>query len=261
MSVLRATSRDHLGQPQSLSGKGQGDRALVYQGKTGFKAGMVIAASNDALVAPRTHRSTTGGDAGLKLPIVEVFHSVQGEGRWMGHSAYFIRLAGCNVGCSWCDTKVSWNEKLHPPRSVSSLVANALEANPHFVVITGGEPLMHDLTELTRMLRAAGLAVHLETSGAYPLSGRFDWITLSPKRNKPPEPEIYALANELKVVIAEPEDFHWAELQAQSVPATTLKVLQPEWYAEQSNQMVLDYILEHPQWRMSLQTHKYIGIR
>ncbi len=221
----------------------------------------MVIASNDALVAPRIDRSTIGGDGSLKLPIVEVFHSVQGEGRWVGHSAYFIRLAGCNVGCSWCDTKVSWNEKQHPPRSVSSLVAAALEANPHFVVITGGEPLMHDLTELTRTLRAAGLAVHLETSGAYPLSGRFDWITLSPKRNKPPEPKIYPLANELKVVIAEPEDFRWAELQAKSVPATTLKVLQPEWHAEQSNQIVLDYVLQQPQWRMSLQTHKYIGIR
>lgn len=221
----------------------------------------MVIASNDALVAPRINRSNVGGDSSLKLPIVEVFHSIQGEGRWVGHNAYFIRLAGCDVGCSWCDTKVSWNEKLHPPRSVSAIVAAALEANPHFVVITGGEPLMHDLTELTRMLRAAGLAVHLETSGAYPLSGRFDWITLSPKRNKPPEPAIYGLANELKVVVAESEDLHWAELQAQLVPETTLKVLQPEWQAEQSNQMVLDYVLEQPQWRMSLQTHKYIGIR
>ncbi len=221
----------------------------------------MVIASNDALVAPRINRSTTGGDASLKLPIVEVFHSVQGEGRWVGHSAYFIRLAGCNVGCPWCDTKVSWNAKLHPPRSVSSIVAAALEANPHCVVITGGEPLMHDLSELTRMLRAAGLAVHLETSGAYPLSGRFDWITLSPKRNKPPESAIYDFANELKVVIAESDDLDWAEQQAQLVPATTLKVLQPEWHAEQSNQMVLDYVLEQPQWRMSLQTHKYIGIR
>jgi len=226
----------------------------------GFKAGMVIA-SNDALVAPRIDHSKTDEDASLKLPIVEVFHSVQGEGRWTGHSAYFIRLAGCNVGCSWCDTKVSWNEKLHPPRSIASIVAAALEAKPHCVVLTGGEPLMHDLTELTRTLRAAGLAVHLETSGAYPLSGRFDWITLSPKRNRPPEPAIYAMANELKVVVAEPEDLIWAEIQALSVPSTTLKVLQPEWHAEQSNQIVLDYILEKPQWRMSLQTHKYIGIR
>ncbi len=227
----------------------------------GFEDGMVIA-SNDSLVAPRIDSSTsTEGDVGLTLPIVEVFHSVQGEGRWVGHNAYFIRLAGCNVGCSWCDTKVSWNEKQHPPRSVASLVAAALAANPHFVVITGGEPLMHDLTELTRMLRAAGLAVHLETSGAYPMTGRFDWITLSPKRNRPPEQAIYALANELKVVIAESEDLDWAEQQAAIVPLTTLKVLQPEWHAEQSNQMVLDYVLKHPQWRMSLQTHKYIGIR
>lgn len=221
----------------------------------------MVIASNDTLVAPRINRSRTGGDSGLKLPIVEVFHSVQGEGRWVGHSAYFIRLAGCNVGCSWCDTKVSWNEKQHPPRSIASIVAAALEAKPHLVVVTGGEPLMHDLSELTRTLRAAGLVVHLETSGAYPLSGRFDWITLSPKRNRPPEQAIYALANELKVIIAEPEDLVWAEIQAAAVPETTLKVLQPEWHAEQSNQMVLDYILEQPQWRMSLQAHKYIGIR
>lgn len=226
----------------------------------GFYEGMVTASKN-ALAYPTVEASRSTEDASLTLPIVEVFHSIQGEGHWFGHNAYFIRLAGCNVGCAWCDTKVSWNESLHPPRSIATLVAAALAANPRFVVITGGEPLMHDLTLLTRMLRAAKLQVHLETSGAYPLSGCFDWITLSPKRNRPPEPALYALADELKVVIAGPEDLNWAELQAQAVPEATLKFLQPEWQAEQSNQLVLDYISKHPNWRMSLQTHKYIGIR
>jgi 7-carboxy-7-deazaguanine synthase len=225
----------------------------------GFDEGMVTASKN-ALAYPQVEASRSTEDASLTLPLVEAFHSVQGEGQWFGHNAYFIRLAGCNVGCTWCDTKVSWNENLHPPRSIAALVAAALAANPSFVVITGGEPLMHDLTLLTRMLHAAKLRVHLETSGAYPLSGGFDWITLSPKRNRPPEPAIYALANELKVVIAEPEDLQWAELQAQAVPDSTLKFLQPEWQAEPSNQLVLDYILEQPHWRMSLQAHKYIGI-
>ncbi|NJN30009.1 MAG: 7-carboxy-7-deazaguanine synthase QueE [Synechococcales cyanobacterium RM1_1_8] len=197
----------------------------------------------------------------MTLPVVEVFHSVQAEGHWVGTNAYFIRLAGCDIGCSWCDTKVSWNEKHHPPRSIATLVAGALAANPQFVVLTGGEPLIHDLTALTRMLHAAGLSIHLETSGAYPLRGRFDWITLSPKRNRPPQPSIYALANELKVVVAEPADLDWATQQAQQVPGEVLKFLQPEWYTEDSNQLVFNHVLEQPQWRISLQTHKYLGIR
>ncbi len=194
-------------------------------------------------------------------PIVETFHSLQGEGYWMGASAFFIRLAGCNVGCSWCDTKISWSAKKHPSVTVTELVALAKMANPKFVVITGGEPLMHDLGVLTAQLKAENLAVHLETSGAYSLTGTFDWITLSPKTFKPPIPEIYGQASELKVVIADAGDLEWAEQQAQLVSENVPLFLQPEWYSPTSRQLVTEYVCTHPKWRLSLQTHKLLGIR
>ncbi len=195
------------------------------------------------------------------LPIVETFHSVQGEGLWTGVSAYFIRLAGCDVGCPWCDTKISWSTKPHGKVAVADLVQQAQAANPFMVVVTGGEPLMHDLTPLTQALKQAGLRIHLETSGAHPFSGQFDWISLSPKRFKPPQPEIYALAHELKVVIATADDLAWAEAQAARVPATTVKLLQPEWTSDDSQQLVFDYVKQHPDWRISLQTHKFLGVK
>ncbi|MBT9316913.1 7-carboxy-7-deazaguanine synthase QueE [Leptothoe spongobia] len=194
-------------------------------------------------------------------PIVETFHSVQGEGLWTGVSAFFIRLAGCDVGCPWCDTKISWSTKPHGQVAVADLVQQAQAAQPFMVVITGGEPLMHDLAPLTQSLKQAGLRLHLETSGAHPLSGQFDWISLSPKRFKPPQPEIYAHAHELKVVIANAEDLAWAEEQAAQVPATTVKLLQPEWTSEHSQQLVFDYVKQHSGWRISLQTHKFLGVR
>ncbi len=194
-------------------------------------------------------------------PIVETFHSVQGEGLWTGTNAFFIRLAGCDVGCPWCDTKISWSPKPHASVTVDHLVQQAQSAQPFMVVITGGEPLMHDLTPLTQSLKQAGLRLHLETSGAHRLSGQFDWISLSPKRFKPPQPEIYAYADELKVVIAEADDLVWAAAQAAQVPATTVKLLQPEWTSDQSQQLVVDYVKQHPDWRISLQTHKFLGVR
>lgn len=195
------------------------------------------------------------------LPIVETFHSVQGEGAWSGASAFFIRLAGCDVGCPWCDTKISWSQKPHPHQSIEDLVTAAAIARPQFVVITGGEPLMHDLTPLTIALKNAGLRIHLETSGSHPFSGNFDWVTLSPKPFKPPIAEVYDRANELKCIIGAEPDFAWAEAERQKVSPTIVNYLQPEWNQPASQALIVDYILQHPEWRMSLQTHKLLGVR
>ncbi|MEL6604042.1 MAG: 7-carboxy-7-deazaguanine synthase QueE [Cyanobacteria bacterium J06614_10] len=195
------------------------------------------------------------------LPIVETFHSVQGEGFWTGASAFFIRLAGCDVGCPWCDTKHSWSTKRHPHQEVSELVSLAAAQQPFMVVITGGEPLMHNLEALTRELHQAGLRIHLETSGSYPLSGDFDWISLSPKRFKPPLAAIYSRADELKVVIDGAVDIAWAESEAQKVSQGTFKLLQPQWSNQSGQQLAFDYVLSHPDWRLGLQTHKFLGVR
>lgn len=198
---------------------------------------------------------------GLTYPVVEVFHSIQGEGVWVGSSAFFIRLGGCDVGCWFCDTKVSWNPMRHPQLTISELVRRAIASRPAMVIITGGEPLMHDLTALTDHLHGAGLRVHLETSGAHPLRGKFDWITLSPKPFKLPLEEIYGQVDELKVVVSTPEDLIWAEEQALRVTKTGVKFLQPEWATPEARQMVFDYVLQHPEWRMSVQIHKYLKVQ
>ncbi|MEM6451422.1 MAG: 7-carboxy-7-deazaguanine synthase QueE [Cyanobacteria bacterium P01_D01_bin.105] len=198
---------------------------------------------------------------GKTLPVVETFHSIQGEGVWMGRSAFFIRLAGCDVGCPWCDTKHSWPMERHPQRAVSDLVSEAITAEPVMVVITGGEPLMHNLGGLTLALHGAGLRVHVETSGSYPLSGEFDWISLSPKRYKPPLETIYGKVNELKVVVGDPLDIIWAETTAQKISSEVVKLLQPRWNSEEGEQMVFKYVLSHPEWRLGLQTHKFLGVR
>jgi 7-carboxy-7-deazaguanine synthase len=195
------------------------------------------------------------------LPIVETFHSIQGEGAWAGVSAFFIRLALCDVGCPWCDTKISWSDKRHPRRSIAELVVEAKRANPQFVVITGGEPLMHDLQPLTTALKQAGLRIHLETSGAHPYSGEFDWVTLSPKLFKPPLPGIYDRVNELKAVISHLADFDWAEQQSGLTNPSAIRYLQPEWNSPESQNLIFNYILQHPNWRMSLQTHKLLGVQ
>ena len=195
------------------------------------------------------------------LPVVETFHSVQGEGFWTGSSAFFIRLAGCDVGCSWCDTKHSWPMAKHPQRAVGDLVNEATAACPAMVVITGGEPLMHDLTALTAQLHEAGLSVHLETSGAHPLSGRFDWIALSPKQFKPPLMSIYDFVNELKVVVGDRTDLFWAETHAQRVPSQAIKLLQPQWKSENGQRLAFEYVLSNPEWRLGLQTHKFLKVR
>jgi 7-carboxy-7-deazaguanine synthase len=194
-------------------------------------------------------------------PVVETFHSLQGEGCWTGTSAFFIRLGGCDVYCPWCDQKESWNAHRHPRQSVGELARLARNANPAIVVITGGEPLLHDLDPLGHELQAQGLRVHLETSGAHPFSGSFDWVTFSPKRYREPHPSIYPRVDELKVVVVDREDLHWAEEQAAKVPAGAVKYLQPEWQTPASQALVFDYVLAHPQWRVSLQTHKVLGVR
>jgi len=194
-------------------------------------------------------------------PIVETFHSLQGEGYWAGVSAFFIRLGGCDVHCPWCDTKHSWNPQNHPQQSVEELARSAKAVSPAIVVITGGEPLMHDLLPLTTALKSLGLQVHLETSGAHPLTGNFDWITFSPKQFKAPHQSIYDRVSELKVVVKSEYDLKWAEQQAALISKSTLLYLQPEWNSPQGKDLIFEYILQHSQWRISLQTHKLLKIQ
>ena len=195
------------------------------------------------------------------LPVVEVFHSVQGEGSWAGTNAFFIRLAGCNVGCSWCDTKESWNLHRYSYQPVDEVVLKAQTANPAIVVITGGEPLTHDLSSLTSHLHDAGLKVHLETSGAYPFSGNFDWVVFSPKQSRSPHPSVYSRVDELKIVVVNAADLERAEQEARKVPPAAVKYLQPEWNTPDSYNLIFEYVLQNPEWHISLQTHKFLGVR
>ena len=199
-----------------------------------------------------------------QLPVVETFHSLQGEGLHAGRSAFFIRLAGCNVGCSWCDTKHSWPQSSHPLQSVDSLAAEAAaaeQAGAAFVVITGGEPLHHNLDGLTSAIReTCTLPIHIETSGVDRLSGSPDWITLSPKRHSPPRSEVLSTCHELKVVVHEAEDLLFAEVAASQAPQASW-LLQPGWQSEQGQQLAIDYTQSHARWRLSLQSHKWLQVR
>jgi len=196
-----------------------------------------------------------------RLPLMEQFYTVQGEGFHQGRAAYFIRLAGCDVGCHWCDVKESWDVNEHGNQTIEDIVAGALQHPSEIVVITGGEPLMHNLDELCKQLQLAGKQTHIETSGAHPLSGSWDWICLSPKKFKAPLTEVIVAANELKVVVYNKSDFKWAELYAADVPAECQLFLQPEWSkAHQMMPLIIDYIKQHPQWQVSLQIHKYMDI-
>ncbi|WP_267384386.1 7-carboxy-7-deazaguanine synthase QueE [Cyanobacterium sp. uoEpiScrs1] len=197
----------------------------------------------------------------ITYPIVETFHSIQGEGAWMGVSAFFIRLAGCDVHCSWCDQKESWPIEAYPQWSVEKLTKLAKKTNPAIVVITGGEPLIHDLNPLTYQLKELGLQVHLETSGAHPFSGNFDWITFSPKPFKLPNNTIYDQVNELKIVISSELDLQWGQQEAKKVPLNTIKYLQPEWNKLKSKQLIYDFVLKHPDWRISVQIHKFLEFK
>ncbi len=195
------------------------------------------------------------------LPVMEHFYTLQGEGMHQGKAAYFIRLAGCDVGCVWCDVKESWDAGKHPVLTIGSLVI-AVKATPaEIVVITGGEPLMHNLDLLTTELHNAGLKTNIETSGSHPLTGKWDWICLSPKKFKAPLPEILPQANELKVVIFNKSDFEWAEEFAAKVSPVCKLYLQPEWdKADQVTPLIVDYIKANPKWQLSLQIHKYINV-
>lgn len=197
----------------------------------------------------------------IHLPVMEHFYTVQGEGYHQGRAAYFIRLGGCDVGCVWCDVKDSWDTEKHPKYAVGSLRSEVRKTPAEIVVITGGEPLMHNLDELTKELHSAGLKTHIETSGAYPLSGEWDWICVSPKKFKAPLPEILPHAHELKVVVFNKTDLDWAEKYAALVSPSCKLYLQPEWdKAAEMTPLIIDYIKENPQWELSLQLHKYINI-
>lgn len=192
---------------------------------------------------------------------MEDFYTIQGEGFFQGHAAYFIRLGGCEVGCVWCDVKESWDVNAHPATRVSDIVEKAKVSGTRIVVITGGEPAMHDLTALTTQLRAASLHTHIETSGVYPLTGHWNWVCFSPKKFKVPHPSVAPLANELKVVIYNKSDFSWAEEFAAQVSAECELFLQPEWSKEKEMvPLIIDYVKSNPKWKISLQVHKYMNI-
>lgn len=193
-------------------------------------------------------------------PIMEYFHTIQGEGVHTGRSAYFIRTGGCDVQCWWCDVKDSWDETKHPRKTVAFLLDDIQHFKPSFVVITGGEPLLHDLTALTKGIHSIGLDTHIETSGSSPLSGELDWVTLSPKRFKKPLPEIYPYVDELKVVVLTAKDLTWAQEHASLCKPGTRLLLQPEWDTPKSMPLIVDFVKENPEWGISLQTHKFLQI-
>ena len=198
--------------------------------------------------------------AGLVVPLMEEFYTIQGEGYHKGSAAYFVRIGGCDVGCHWCDVKESWDAEKHPPTEISTIINNAKQYSDT-IVVTGGEPLMWNMSLLTAGLRNENLATHIETSGAYPLSGDWDWICLSPKKRMQPLDDIYKVADELKVIVYNQNDFVFAEEQAAKVQPNCKLFLQPEWSKrEQVMPMIVDYVLQHPKWKASLQTHKYMNI-
>jgi 7-carboxy-7-deazaguanine synthase len=198
---------------------------------------------------------------GTSLPLMEDFYTIQGEGYNSGEAAYFIRLAGCDVGCVWCDVKDSWNAKNHPVVEVSEIVKNASRYPSKTVVITGGEPLLYSLDNLCSELRKLNFKTYLETSGAYPLSGKWDWITVSPKKFKAPLTELLSVANELKVIVYNKSDFEWAEKNRMHVNASCKLFLQPEYSVfGKISSSIVDYVKKNPQWKISLQTHKVLEI-
>jgi len=195
------------------------------------------------------------------LPLMEDFYTIQGEGAYQGHAAYFVRLGGCDVGCVWCDVKESWDASGFPPVSVEEITRKVTFSGATVAVITGGEPLMYDLTALTQSLRRAGIRTHLETSGVYPLTGSWDWICFSPKKFKAPHPSIFEKADELKIVVYNASDFDWAEQFVQEVGDKCVCFLQPEWSREQEMlPAIIAYVKANPKWKISLQIHKYMNI-
>lgn len=199
-------------------------------------------------------------EKGLYLPLMEEFYTIQGEGYHSGRAAYFIRVGGCDVGCHWCDVKESWNPALHPPTDISRIAENAAKYSKT-IVVTGGEPLSWNMEPLTSLLKEKGLDIHIETSGAYEVSGHWDWFCLSPKKTKPPVEEAYEYADELKVIVYNHSDFKWAEQHAARVGKNCKLFLQPEWSKRESMMPhISEYVMKNPHWQISLQMHKYIGI-
>ena len=198
---------------------------------------------------------------GDKLPLMESFYTIQGEGFFSGSPAFFIRLGGCDVGCHWCDTKDSWDIEKFPLVTIDEIIDQVIESKANIAVITGGEPLMHNLKPLTLALKRQNIKVHLETSGAYPLSGEWDWICLSPKKFSPPLEDILEKANELKVIIYNKDDFKWGENYRTQVTSSCKLYLQPEWgQTDLMIDQIKCHIQENPDWMLSVQTHKYLGI-
>ncbi|MBO5688138.1 MAG: 7-carboxy-7-deazaguanine synthase QueE [Alistipes sp.] len=200
-------------------------------------------------------------DGGNRLPLVEDFYTIQGEGFHAGKPAYFIRLGGCDVGCRWCDAKYTWNPKVFPPVDVDEVVKRAKACAAQAIVITGGEPLLYPLEILTSRLRDMGLEIFLETSGTHPFSGEFDWVCLSPKRQQPPLAEAFGRAHELKVIIQTEDDFLWAEENARRVGRYCRLYLQPEWSVfDEIMPKIVEYAKANPRWSISIQTHKFMRI-
>jgi organic radical activating enzyme len=195
------------------------------------------------------------------LPVMETFLSLQGEGYYAGQSAFFIRLAGCDVGCTWCDVKESWDETKHPSQRAVELADMALQSKSHIAVITGGEPTLYDLSALTEEIKSKGLRTHIETSGTNPLTGKWDWITFSPKRFKKPLAEYFQNSHELKIIIAHKNDLRWAKEFEEKMNPDCHLYIQPEWdNRKEMESLCIDFVKENPNWKLSLQTHKYLGI-
>lgn len=200
-------------------------------------------------------------DSGKLLPLMEEFYTIQGEGFNTGKAAYFIRIGGCDVGCHWCDVKESWDATLHPLTKTETIINHVLESKTPAVVVTGGEPLIYNLVQLTELLKQNNIQTYIETSGAYPLSGNWDWICLSPKKTMLPKEENYKAAHELKIIVFNKHDFIWAEEQAAKVGKDCFLYLQPEWSKRNEiTPLIVEYVKQNPKWMISLQTHKYIDI-
>jgi len=200
-------------------------------------------------------------DNGKKLPLIQEFYTIQGEGYHTGKAAYFIRIGGCDIGCMWCDTKVSWNIDIHSLASTDSIIETAYKSEAKSIVVTGGEPSSYNLEYLCLKAKEKGLQTFVETSGAYPLTGEWDWICLSPKKQKPPLKKANKHANELKVIIYDDSDFIWAEESAKKVSKNCILYLQPEWSKRKENtQKIIEYVKKNPKWNLSVQLHKYLLI-
>lgn len=200
-------------------------------------------------------------EQGLELPLMEEFYTIQGEGFHSGKPAYFIRVGGCDVGCHWCDVKESWDAALHPLTKVDVIVENTSKYPAKAVVVTGGEPSMYNMNYITSQFKSKGIETFIETSGAYKLTGQWDWVCLSPKKTSPPMAENYPLANELKIIVHNKNDFEWAEKHAALVSSSCKLFLQPEWSrSKEMMPLIVDYVMANPKWNVSLQTHKYMNI-